>query len=242
MQRQPAPRSDPNRPDHFLSRKDALQLYGGNQEALTNLTDLPSANSESKKASETKKILDKRDTDVTKALKLRSWDPKKVKGIVACYHCSKPRCFFSQSKNDEYRVAAKTLHANLEIISFRYSCGDLVFEDRHPVSNVIGQRQSLTCESQIEKSYYNLDERSLKLPDICIYCGESGSNEFLLRQEELEERNKTGGRKCYPICILCLEAGNKVVMYPKKKTNQSRKRKETAANKTVEQATWKKRA
>ena len=126
-------------------------------------------------------------------------------------------------------------------IDFRYSCGDLIFEDDHPVSEVLGQRQNLNFESQIEKSYYNCSERGLKLPDICIHCGEGGSSEFLYRQAELENQGKTGGRQCYPICKLCLGAGKKLAFYPKKKTNMTKKRKEDAMNKAAAKAAKKSR-
>ena len=84
-----------------------------------------------------------------------------------------------------------------------------------------------------KKAYYNTKERALKFLDICIHCGKGGSKDFLLGQQELEARNKTGGRKCYPICIACLDTGKMVVTYPKKKTSKSQKRKEDEANKAA---------
>ena len=84
MQRQPTQRIDPSRPGHFLSRKDALQLHGGDAKSLTDLSDLPSMNNEVKKASAAKKARDARDIAVSKALCLKSWDPKKVKEMVRC--------------------------------------------------------------------------------------------------------------------------------------------------------------
>ena len=62
------------------------------------------------------------------------------------------------------------------------------------------------------------------------------SNNFLLRQAELEEHQKINGMKFYPICILCLEAGEKVATYPKKETHQTHKRKEHTVMKAVGQA------
>ena len=111
--------------------------------------------------------------------------------------------------------------------------GDLVFDDHHLVSKVLGQRVSLTCESPVEKAYYNDKGRALKLPDICIHCAEGGSTDFLFGQTELEERGKTGGRQCYPICTLCLNAGKTVATYPKKKTNYTKNRKEGASKKAA---------
>lgn len=77
-----------------------------------------------------------------------------------------------------------------------YSCGDLLFDDDHPQSEVIAQRQQLTFESMIEKAYYNPlreHERALKLVPICIHCGNQGSSDYLFGQPELERENLTGG-------------------------------------------------
>ena len=150
--------------------------------------------------------------------------------------------FFSREKDStESRDAAIAWQNKLESIDQRYSCGDLLFDDGHPVANIITQQQQLTCESPIEKAYYyNHAERALKLVDICIHCGDEGSCEYLFGQTELEEQNKTDGKQCYPICKLCLDEGKKVVAYPKKKTNQTQKRKEATANKATAAAAAKK--
>ena len=104
------------------------------------------------------------------------------------------------------------------------------------LSNVIAQRQALTCESDIEKEYYKCAGRGLDCVDICIHCGEKGGCDFILGQKQLEERNKTAGKKCYPICVHCLDSGKKIVTYLKAKTNQSQKRKEEASAKIAERA------
>ena len=101
---------------------------------------------------------------------------------------------------------------------------------------MLGQCVSLTCESPVEKAYYNYKGQALKLPDICIHCAEGGSTDFLFGQVDLEERGKTGGRQCYPICTLFLNAGNIVVTYPKKKKNCTKKRKEDASKKAAVEA------
>ena len=111
----------------------------------------------------------------------------------------------------------------------------MIFPDDNPTAKIIAQRINLTCESMIEKSYYNVEGRDLKTVPICIHCGEKGGSDFLFQQTELENKNKTGGKKCYPICELCLNEGKKVVTYGERnKTNQTQKRKEDRANKAAE--------
>ena len=92
-----------------------------------------------------------------------------------------------------------------------YSCGDLIFNDDDPISEVLAQRQNLTCESKVETAYYNVLGRKFETVLVCIYCGEKGSSDFLLQQAQLESRGKSGGSQCYPICIECLENGNSPV-------------------------------
>jgi hypothetical protein len=89
------------------------------------------------------------------------------------------------------------------------------------------QKQSLTCESQIEKAYYNKTERALKLKDLCIYCGSGADDEedddtFLLRLPQLQERLMTDGYVCFPMCLTCVKNGKKVVKAGKKDTAQAR--------------------
>ena len=50
----------------------------------------------------------------------------------------------------------------------------------------------------------------------------------------METHNKSGGKKCYTMCINCLRGGKKVVHYAKSKTNEQQKRKEDASKKTAE--------
>ena len=111
----------------------------------------------------------------------------------------------------------------MESVSNRYSCGDLLFADDHHLSKVIVQKQSLTCESPIEKGYYNKEGRMLKLKDICYHCGEMGAEDFLYSLPQLREKNMTGGYDCFPICVACLEKGKKVAKSNKKNEIQARK-------------------
>lgn len=235
LQRQPTPkldRTDQNRSGHYLTRTDALRLSNGDAKAAYDLSDLPSKVAQIK-SSEDSKEKTARDAEVTKALALRSWENKKVTATVICFNCNKARCLYSTTV-DGFLGALGELKRTLESIDYRYSCGDLIFSDEHPTSKIIAQRVNLTCESMIEKSYYNVERRGLKTDPICIYCGEKGDSDFLFQQAELESMRKSGGNKCYPICKLCLNDGKKVVAYSKSRTNQTQKRKEDRANKVAE--------
>ena len=243
FQRQPTPKIDKSRKGlHYYTRADALRLFGGQEKSYVDLSDLPSKNNEKQKEKDSKSKKVKRDAEVSKALKLKSWEGKKVFAIVKCFHCDKPRCLLTRTKDGlPFYNARKELKDRLESISHMYSCGDLIFKDDEASGKVITQRLNLSCESPIEKCYYNTHGRAFETPDICIHCGAGGSSDFIFGQKQLEDRKKTGGRKCYPICKVCFEAGEDILKYPKKKTNQAQKRKEVAANKSAQRNEWNKR-
>ena len=114
-------------------------------------------------------------------------------------------------------------------MSGRFLCGSLLFDDRHHLSKILVQKQKLTCETQIERGYYNNKEGKLKLKDICVHCGATGSKVFLLSLPELQERCLTDGYNCHPICGACMQGGKKVVRVKNATQNQMQKRKERLA-------------
>jgi len=221
MQRQPTPRLDPSRPGHFLCRDQALKEAPNHPNALTDLTDMPSnvGDKDKKKL----KAAKERDVSVTKSLGLKSWEGRKIRAIITCFNCNKRRCIYSP-KDEEFIAANVAFRQKLESVSGRYSCGDLLFADDHPLSKVIVQKQGLTCESQIEKGYYANTDRSLKVKMICIHCGELGNDneEFLYCMPQLIEKNMTKGYNCFPICVDCIAKKKNVVHGSKRSELQAR--------------------
>ena len=112
----------------------------------------------------------KRDERVTKAAGLKSWDGKKLRCTVTCYECLKARGVYT--RNDEtYYAAREALQQKLESVSHRFYCGDLLFDDDHPLGQTLCQKHNLTCTSPMEKGYYNCPVRALKLSDMCYHYG-----------------------------------------------------------------------
>ena len=170
-----------------------------NPDAIIDLSDLPSDKVHKAKEEVAKKL--KQDSTLAAQLKLKSWDPKKVRAFLKCYHCVKRRCVYSLT-DSIWEACLIAFQQKLESVSKRFLCGNLLFDDDHHLSKVIVQKQSLTCNSPIENGYYNHRERKIKLKDICIHCGESGPEDFLLQLPQLQERCMTKGYKCFPICSL----------------------------------------
>ena len=112
----------------------------------------------------------------------------------------------------------------MEFVSYRFSCGNLLFDDSHYLSKVVRQRKNLTCKSPIEKCYYNNKDRRLKLKEICYHCGESGSTCFVYGVEQLREKNMTNEHNCY--YTDCIESGKGVMKQGKQDKMQARKEKQ----------------
>lgn len=89
----------------------------------------------------------KRDRDVAIELKLKSWNGKKVHGILPCYICGKRRCVYIPAVIDFTQLAELALQQKLESVSESYSCADLLFHDDHPLGKKNVQRQSFTFMS-----------------------------------------------------------------------------------------------
>ena len=225
-QRQPTPRLDPHRKGHFLRCSDALNKGEAAACTLVDLTDLPSNKGEGDKA--VAKARAKRDERVAKTARLKSWEGKKLRCVVTCHECGKGRGVYAPT-DAAYYGARVALQQKLESVSHRFCCGDLLFDDDHPLSGILCQRQNLTCSSPMEKGYYNCPDRGLKLPDVCYHCGNGGGKQFVLGTKELRERCLTGGYNCFPICVNCLDGGKKVVTRGRKNEMEARKEKERKA-------------
>jgi ribosomal protein S14 len=194
MQRQPTPRLDSARPGHFIRQKDAIARYGGQPEALVDLSDLPSKQSHAESGED--KQRKERDKEVTKTLKLKSWDTSKVRGFATCWQCGKPRCIYS-CLDEEFAVQV----VQQRIESSKFVCGSLLFDEQEQIGKVLAQRTARNCESDVEKSYYTVEKRALKTTNVCIHCG---SPEGLMAREALVQQKLTGGYDCYPILLhLC---------------------------------------
>ena len=73
----------------------------------------------------------------------------------------------------------RSLQQKLDSISTQLCCGDLLFDDNNPLSQVLVQMENPTCEAPIEAGYLNKADRTLILTDICFYCGALGAPDFL---------------------------------------------------------------
>lgn len=122
----------------------------------------------------------------------------KVRDLIRCGECHKPRCIFSNSKLSPQESVELQCTKETNI----YSCGSPLFPEGSRYVNTIVVREALTCISPIEAQYYS--SVLVHFPPICYYCGLSEEN--LVDDEEIKEL-----RTCYaavfPICFLCKSDG-----------------------------------
>lgn len=154
------------------------------------------------------------------------WKPTMVRETVNCANCGKPRCIFSKNHLDA--ETQRILEQRIEMTSF--VCGKLLFDDNETVGVKIAQRQDLSCDSPIEKAYYNprKGRSTFVTPDLCIHCGKSHS---LLRIEDLRNKGHvTDDLDRYPICVPCLDLGRQPIKVPKLKKKESNEQSSSELN------------
>ena len=210
-----------------LSRSEALDV-ASSESAFADLTDLPSNCGDKKK--DEKKLLRKREERVSKAAGLKSWDGKNVRAFIKCYECDKRRGIYTRT-DDVYMTAMESSQQKLESVSNRLCCGDLLFDDNHPLGQVLVQKKNITCESPIKAGCYNMAGRTLRLKDDCVHCDSLGAPDFLFGLKELREKYLTGGHTYLTICKDFLGSGKKIVKEGGTNAKQEKKKKQSLSGK-----------
>ena len=126
----------------------------------------------------------------------------KVRGVVECLACDKPRCIFAEKQS--------TYTQNKVVLTFAvennlYVCGSPIFPEDHPLAGELRIRTSLTCQSPVKRSYYS--NKTLKLPPICAHCGEKDC----YVPQVLKEQYKI----VLPICTSCVNRHLDPIVYMK---------------------------
>ena len=142
MQRQPTPRLDKDRKGHNLSTEDTKAKIRG-EATFTDLEDLPSNGVDTRKAGAKLKV--RRDENASKDAGIRSWEGRKVRAFIKRYECSKGLCVYAKTDEGNWRNRA-VLQQKLETVVEQFCCGDLLFDDIHPLSKVLLHQKQLAQE------------------------------------------------------------------------------------------------
>jgi len=124
----------------------------------------------------------------------------KVRCVITCQECRKPRCVFAAKKLD---ILAKKRIDDIAD-SKMYTCGSSLFPPASVYSSTIVVHQALTCQDPIEVQYYS--STMVAFPQVCYHCG--APEETLLNDSEIVELKKQFA-VVRPICFLCRSSGKR---------------------------------
>ena len=122
----------------------------------------------------------------------------KVRAVITCGECLKPRCVYSRTK------LSVTEQAKLTDVkeSWLYTCGSSLFPPSSEFHGTIIARQSITCASPIETSYFSAT--LVHFPPVCYWCG--GQEETLVKDDEYGHLS-AHFQTVHAICFLCKAEG-----------------------------------
>ena len=138
----------------------------------------------------------------------------KVRGVIFCTECSKPRCIYSQSKLTHEQIQQISRLKDEDL----YTCGASLFPPDSPYQTIIVVRAAIVCSSNMESQYYS--SVLIHFEPVCFYCGLG--EESLADNDQIKEL-KTVYAIVYPICFLCLSDGKSP--HCKHPSNVAKKRK-----------------
>jgi len=138
----------------------------------------------------------------------------KVRAIVTCDECKKPRCIYSLSKLSPRELQEIELVKETNL----YTCGSSLFPPDSPYHNRIVVRVSLVCSNNMEAQYYS--SVLVHFPPVCYYCGLG--EESLVNNEEMNEL-KESYAIVHPLCFICASDGKQP--HCKQPGNVTKKRK-----------------
>ncbi len=116
----------------------------------------------------------------------------KVRDIIVCIDCKKPRCVYASAtlSSDERKHLKHVLHSGI------YTCGCELFPPA--LHDAVICRQALTCKDPMETQYYS--SVCVSFPPVCWFCG---CPEEMLADDEFVQNLRTEYAIVRPICFLC---------------------------------------
>ena len=126
---------------------------------------------------------------------------QKVRAIVKCSLCKKPRCVYANKKFN------KNVHeeVNTIIASDEYACGGAFTDEESPLRHSVVTRRQLTCSSEKETQYFS---SKLGFPIICCSCG-GASGGRLVTEGDFMESLKRKFSVVRAVCEVCKAVGKK---------------------------------
>lgn len=132
----------------------------------------------------------------------------RVRGVVNCFRCCKPRCIYAQKQlSTRERYLLEEVTANNV-----FSCGSPLLPPIHPLGERISMRLFHSCEDPVEVAFYC---SYLDSSNVCCYCGSSDKK---LREELALPRRQ----HLMPVCEQCKLTGRQARSFlPEKRSNRN---------------------
>ena len=144
----------------------------------------------------------------TAADKKKELHPSKVRAVIICDECKRPRCIFAKTQPGVKQLG--TLDAYTELAIF--TCGSPLFsndvdEDLKPLAEKFYNRERLSCRDDMELQYFNyggLRGRS-EFDHVCARCGQSDaeSDLLVLPADFVKLGVNLQGKTPLPLCLDC---------------------------------------
>lgn len=127
----------------------------------------------------------------------------KVRAVIQCTECQKPRCIYVASKPTVPQLRAITRVKE----ELGYMCGSQLFDDEHEFHSLVITRQAIGCSSHVETVYYS--STTVSFPDCCFYCG---TQEMLIDDQYISDLKKKFA-VVRPLCSLCRDSDKQAKMW-----------------------------
>lgn len=181
----------------FVPFKDALRLD------TTDKRDLPSHRVALQKQRDSDQVKARKAADKAKAAECggRIFQTSKVRAIVLCDECARPRLLYSWNAPTKTQLKAMDVYAE----SISYMCGDPLFEENVSDAKLLELkrlfyvREAQSCRDPVEADFFNTGgvQGRTEFEYICSLCGADPEHSPLVSDAVLGLQDS---RKLLPIC------------------------------------------
>ncbi len=124
---------------------------------------------------------------------------QRVRQIVNCVDCNKPRCIFAAKR----LTAAQQQQLDLLLEDLYFTCGSPILPEGHALWGVVYSNEKLLCAADVCSAYYDSEARRLTEPGppVCVHCA---STENLVDLTELRKKHAKVRPCCTAAACACL--------------------------------------
>ena len=192
------PMLDPDNPGHFYSYEKAAALRETDERDLPSMKD---------------KVVTAADKESQASDKKKELHPSKVRAVVPCVECGRPRLLYAKLLEESKPLLTK-LDSFLDGVD--YTCGDLLFDTssddpvEQRLAKVFYHRELLSCRDNVEIDYFNYGglRGRTEFEHVCARCGHAPEESPLVAASRFSA-TQLEGKTPLPLCNACFTTGGK---------------------------------